>query len=286
MSRSREIVKRINFITSIKQITQAMKMVSASKLSKITNKVNNLNSYLLEFSRIMKMFSDLEYVKINPSTNGNEAKQLIIVLTSDKGMCGAFNSKILKFASTYIDTLPNDSFDILTIGRKGLDFFKKSRAEVIIDKYVNLCERLSLYSISDFVDFLMGYLHNPGGYSSVNIIYNNLGIHNGGEVSNVNLFPSMIPNFNNNVDYRYICEPDKKIIYDELLKPYITISIYNFLLQSSVSENKFRMIAMSKANENADELLKDLKLAYNKSRQSLITREISEIVAGFDSIKY
>jgi F-type H+-transporting ATPase subunit gamma len=285
MSKVREMVMSIRFITSIKKITQAMKMVSAAKLNRLNSKYTHVNEYFYEISRISELLlTNPDDIQNVPIVN----KCLVIVLTSDKGLCGAFNGRVIKGAMSEIAKFENKDIDILPIGRKGFDFFKKRQSNVI-DTYHNLFANLSFSAVSNLVDFLLEAFKN-NVYSVVKIVYNGPKSLYNGDVNIKEFSSSFLHKLDDKPEvFRqgllYIYEPDKATIYNDLLVHLLKIRFYSIFLESNFIENKFRMLAMGKATDNAEELIKNLKIKYNKARQSMITREISEIISGFESIK-
>ena len=292
MANLKEVKNRISSVISTQQITKAMKMVAAAKLRRAQDSIIQMRPYANKLSVILSNVSsgvdhDLEnvYAEQKPVE-----RVLLVVVSSDRGLCGAFNSNVFKGALSlieekYQEQKNNENIYILPIGRKSLDFFKKKDFQ-LIDDYAELFGDLNFDDARKAAEFAMDGFKN-GDYDVVEIIYN--------EFKNVatqilrrEQFLPLIPNDSHaetdvsNLDY--IFEPSKETIVKELIPKSLKIGFYKALLESNASEQGARMTAMDKATENANELLKELKLTYNRTRQAAITKEILEIVGGAEAL--
>lgn len=292
MANLKEVKNRISSVISTQQITKAMKMVAAAKLRRAQDSIIQMRPYANKLSVILSNVSsgvdhDLEnvYAEQKPIE-----RVLLVVVSSDRGLCGAFNSNVFKGALSlieekYQEQKNNENIYILPIGRKALDFFKKKDFQ-LIDDYAELFGDLNFDDARKAAEFAMDGFKN-GDYDVVEIIYN--------EFKNVatqilrrEQFLPLIPNDSHaetdvsNLDY--IFEPSKETIVKELIPKSLKIGFYKALLESNASEQGARMTAMDKATENANELLKELKLTYNRTRQAAITKEILEIVGGAEAL--
>lgn len=295
MANLKEVKNRINSITSTQQITKAMKMVAASKLRRAQDNIIQMRPYAKKLNEILQNVSSGADNIENPYAIERPAeKVLLIPVTSDKGLCGAFNTNVFKSTNTlikekYATLIASGNLEILPIGKKSHDYFKK-RGYTIIGDYFNLFSDLSFSNAKNAAEYVMeSFL--KGRYDVVEIVYN--------EFKNVATQVIQVERFlpvdnkeligkketakpTSNVDYIY--EPSKSYIVEELIPKSLKVQFYKALLESHASEFGARMTAMDKATENAGELLKELKLTYNRTRQAAITKEILEIVAGAEAL--
>ena len=287
MASLKEVKSRILSVNSTQQITKAMKMVAAAKLRRAQDRVIQLRPYSDKLRTILNNLSSssgsdskfLEERKIN--------KALLIVVGSDKGLCGSFNSSVIKFTNQLIDNnykklYENKKLTILPIGNKMFDHYRK-RNFVVLDKFWSILKKSSYNDVVDISNFLMNefILEN---YDKIDIIFN--------EFKNVAVQNTMVSNFlpvnkendDDNNDTNYIFEPNQKDILNKLIPKALNANLFKTILESNASEQGARMTAMSQATDNATELLKELKLSYNRSRQAAITKEILEIVGGAEAL--
>lgn len=282
MSGIKEIKNRIGSVAFTKQITKAMKMVSASKLRRSQNLASPVHFYHEKLKGILgNIYSDIYhsvfdmYVKDRGSDN-----VLLVVLTSDRGLCGSFNSVVLRRAMKYINESSFKSIKILPIGKKGFKFFKKRKFD-IIDEYSNLFNNLNFINSKNVSEHIVSEFKNSN-YDKIEIVYNKYINNMSQKITLKQFLPvndySLVEN---KVDYIY--EPSSSHIGLNLISDYLDIDFYSMTLSSVVSEHASRMISMGKATDNATELLKDLKLVYNRTRQASITKEMLEIVNGAEA---
>jgi len=296
MAGLKEVRVRIASVESTKQITNAMKMVSASKLRKAQNTIVRLRPYEAKMHEILHHIqSKVQDLPLADFAQKREIKKaLIIVITSNKGLCGNFNSSVIKEALSAINNkyfqLNNDGkLDIITIGRKGTDYFRKRKYNVIKDfdsLFLNLTYENTEAVIKPVMDSYMG-----GQYDVVDIIYNKFKNASVQILSNECFLPVETESFattdkkksKSDVDYLY--EPDKLEIVSHLIPKILKLRFHRAILDSNAAEHGARMTAMHKATDNATELIKSLRLYYNKVRQATITKEILEIVGGAEALK-
>ena len=288
MASLKEVKSRILSVNSTQQITKAMKMVAAAKLRRAQDRVIQLRPYSDKLRTILNNLSSssgsnsklLEERKIN--------KVLLIVVGSDKGLCGSFNSSVIKCTNQLIESnykkhYENKKLTILPIGKKMFDHYKK-RNFLILDKFWSILKKSSYDDVADISNFLMNefILEN---YDKIDIIFN--------EFKNVAVQNTMTSTFlpvneenddKDKNDTNYIFEPNQKDILNKLIPKALTSNLFKTILESNASEQGARMTAMSQATDNATELLKELKLSYNRSRQAAITKEILEIVGGAEAL--
>jgi F-type H+-transporting ATPase subunit gamma len=292
MANLKEVKSRIGSVTSTQQITKAMKMVAAAKLRRAQDAITQLRPYAEKLSEILQNLSsanqegtDNVYGEQRPVN-----KVLIVAVTSDKGLAGAFNTNIMRrirpmLENEYKDQLQQGNVEILPIGKKANDYYKKREVK-LQPQFANLFSDLNFDEARKVAEFAMnGFVE--GTYDKVIVVYNEFKNVATQIVRAEQLLP-ILPAENEEetkaVATDYIYEPSREEIVKELIPKSIKIQFYKALLDSNASEHGARMTAMDKATENAGELLKDLKLVYNRTRQAAITTEILEIVAGAEAL--
>ncbi len=290
----KEVRIRIASVKSTQQITSAMKMVAASKLRRAQNAILKMRPYAAKLKEILQNLSaSIESSGDNPYTQQRKpVKVLIIVLTSNRGLCGAFNSNIIKAALQCIAEKYQQSFDsgnlsVMTIGRKGSEFFAKRNFN-LVSTHDSLYDALTWDNASAIAEGLMKSFAD-GQYDRIEVVYNQFRNAALQKITVEQFLPIEPPKADtsapqqNQVDY--IFEPSKEEIVNELIPKSLKIQFYKALLDSYASEHGARMTAMHQATDNARDLLRDLNLAYNKARQASITKEILEIVSGAEALK-
>jgi F-type H+-transporting ATPase subunit gamma len=288
----KEVRIRIASVKSTQQITSAMKMVSASKLKRAQNAIVKMRPYSGKLKEILEnLCSNQANVESVYSKEKKINKILIIAITSNRGLCGAFNANVVKTVvnqihSKYIDLFKNGNVDIICIGKKGADFLVKRKYNVI-ETHTQIFDSLTFENASPIAEFVMK-VFAQGKYDRVDVVYNqfkNAGV----QILTTEQFLPIVQSKPTKDKARllpdYIFEPGKAQIISELIPKSLKIQFYKILLDSFASEHGARMTAMHKATDNADNLLKELKLSYNKARQASITKEILEIVGGAEALK-
>ena len=285
MPNIKEVKNRIGSVKSTQQLTKAMKMVAAAKLKKAQDKVTELRPYSNKLNEIL---SNLSGSINNRLFEKRKVKNtLIIVVASDKGLCGSFNSNIFKLFNSIAEekNLNPNSTIIMPIGKKANDFFKKKNFK-LIDEFWTTLNGFSYSDASRIFDYVhKEYISN--NIDQVHIIYN--------EFKNVAVQKSVIEKFlpieeslsedeSSSVNNNYLFEPNKSDIANSLIPQTLKTQILKSVFESNASEQGSRMTAMSQATDNAGELLKELKLTYNRTRQAAITKEILEIVGGAEAL--
>jgi F-type H+-transporting ATPase subunit gamma len=289
----KEVKNRISSVVSTQQITKAMKMVAAAKLRKSQDKITQMRPYALKLDAILK---NLTAAQISGDGDNwysqvrEEKKILIVAISSDRGLCGSFNSSVFKGVLRLVQEKYQQQFNkgnvvILPIGRKAFEFFSKRKFQTL-DNYTGLIGRLSFQEVSPAADFIMSAFR-AGKFDKVEVVYN--------EFKNIAtqilrteqflpvIFKTDTKTKSNPIDYIY--QPSQEEIIAELIPNSLKVQLFKSLLDSNAAENGARMTAMDKATENAGELLKELRLSYNRSRQAAITKEILEIVGGAEALK-
>ena len=278
----KEVKNRIGSVKSTQQLTKAMKMVAAAKLKKAQDKVLQLRPYSKKLNEILSNLSDS--INNDLFIQRKVSKILVVIVSSDKGLCGSFNSSLIKeFHSFCNRNSGSNSITVLPIGKKAYDFFKKSEYELILDYWEDL-NGFSYEKSSTICDFIINSFIESK-FDKVTIIYN--------EFKNVAVQKTVSENFlpvsqendsQDSANNNYIFEPEKNKIIDNLIPQTLKTQLLKSVLESNASEQGSRMTAMSQATDNAGELLKELKLTYNRTRQAAITKEILEIVGGAEAL--
>ncbi len=296
MATLREIRRRISGVKSTQKITKAMKMVAAAKLRRAQEALVSTRPYARKMNELLQHLVTKIDPSIHPLLKEREIKRVVVVVVSgDRGMCGAFNSNIMKAAIDHIQTSyahllnkPN-AVRIVTIGKKATDFFSKQKY-TLYAKHTGLFGNLHIGSARTIVQQLVDdYL--KGEFDKVEVIYNEFKSVIQQRIVREQLLPIPPEHLTKSKDLRtlaqvdYIYEPSSSDIMNVLLPKHLNFQMWRVLLESSTSEEGARMTAMSNATENAKELIHDLTLSYNKARQASITKELLEIVSGAEALK-
>ena len=284
MANLKEIRNRIASVSSTMQITSAMKMVSAAKLKKAQDAITAMRPYSDKLTELIQNLSgSIDGDIPNPYTQERPVKKvLLIAITSNRGLCGGFNSNIIKAVNQYIAQNPQLEIDLITLGKKGDDILSKS--VTIRTNNNTIFDDLTFANTSSIAqDFMDAFADNR--YDKVEVIYNRFKNAATQIVTTETLLPIVADaqeESSSGVDY--IFEPTQEEIVNELLPKSIKMQLFKALRDSFASEHGARMTAMHKATDNATELRDQLKLTYNKARQAAITNEILEIVGGAEAL--
>jgi F-type H+-transporting ATPase subunit gamma len=288
----RDIRKRLKAIQNTKKITAAMKMVAAAKLRKVQDRMLNFRPYAIKMDSVLSDLAKVAEREIHPLLALRPRKTVeVIVLTSDRGLCGAFNTNILKVSANYINGLKKEGLEISlgTVGRKARDYFR--RRNVPIRKlWIGLSGKLKYSDAQDIANDLIENYKNETT-DEVIIIYNEFKSLILQKIFIMKLFPigSIEPEEGQakepllSGDFLY--EPSKEAIFETLLPKHIEIQIYRALLESQAAEEAARMTAMENATKNCGELIDKVTLLANKVRQAGITKELMDIVGGVEALK-
>lgn len=284
---------RINSVKSTRQITSAMKMVAAAKLRKAQDKIVRLRPYTGKLNEILvdltKSLSESEEDNIYGRKSDPE-KILIVVVTSNRGLCGSFNSSIIReirrlIEEDYYEQFRKNNLWFVAVGKKGHDFLKKQRLN-ILEEANDLLNNLTFEKTVPLSAGIMDHFVS-GRFDRVRIVYNQFKNAAVQILTNESFLPvESLPgekNGHNAMDYIY--EPTRKEIIRDLIPRTLKIQFYKAVLDSFVAEHGARMTAMHKATDNATELIRELTLQYNKARQAAITNQILEVVTGAEALK-
>ncbi|GAB3807707.1 ATP synthase F1 subunit gamma [Spirosoma humi] len=294
MASLKEVRARISSINSTQQITKAMKMVAAAKLRRAQDNITQLRPYAQKLSQMLGTVSaGAETASENPYKQARPIERvLLIVVTSDRGLCGAFNTNVVKGALTVMDEkysaqARSGNVEIMAIGKKGAEAFQR-RGFKVNTAHVDAFSSLSFATVRTAAEEAMEGFAN-GRYDVVEVIYNEFKNAAMQIVRTEQMLPIVsaeTPGASGTpaAAVNYIFEPSEVEIITELIPKTIKIQLYKAVLDSNASEHGARMTAMDKATENAGELLKELRLVYNRTRQAAITTEILEIVGGAEAL--
>ncbi|MCL5238686.1 MAG: ATP synthase F1 subunit gamma [Nitrospirae bacterium] len=285
----KEIRKRIGSVKSTKQITKAMKMVAAAKFRKAQTRIIELRPYADKMNAVLSSLAKTvetghPLLEVRPRN-----KVEILVLTSDKGLCGAFNTNIMKAASKLIKEVRAGGIEasVSSIGKKGTDLFKR-RGLALRRSWVGISGRVSYLNAKEITnDIIENYTNET--FDEVVLVYNEFKSALVQRVSVVRLLP-LAPVGSETEESReeaadFLYEPSQQAIFDNLLPKNLEIQIFRALLESQASEEAARMTSMENATKAADDMIGSLTLQYNKARQASITKELMDIVGGVEALK-
>ena len=285
MANLKEIKRRIQSVKSTQQITKAMKLVSASKLRKAQESILKARPYAIRLMDVMNHLSARCNKDLHPLLADREGKKiLLLVITSDRGLCGAFNSNIIRMAQQVLQKNPGREFFLIPAGKKANDFFR-SREHKILQHYVGWTRDFDYLKAAEIGDIL-SELFIKKAVDKIYMVYNEFKSVMAQEVILEQLLP-IVPEAVDEPGYKvdYIYEPDEEAILNDLLKRYMSVEVYRAFLESSASEHGARMTAMDNATRNAGEMIETLTLFYNRTRQAYITKELIEVVNGAEALR-
>lgn len=291
MASLKEVRARISSINSTQQITKAMKMVAAAKLRRAQDNITQLRPYAQKLSQMLGTVSaGAETAAESPySQQRTIDRVLLIVITSDRGLCGAFNANAVKGALTlisdkYAAQARSGNVEIMAIGKKGGEVFQRRGFKVNV-AHVDTFSSLSFTTVRAAAeDAMQSFVE--GRYDVVEVVYNefrNAAVQIIRAEQLLPIIPAESPAGSAN-SINYVFEPSEEQIVTELIPKTIKTQLYKAVLDSNAAEHGARMTAMDKATDNAGELLKELRLVYNRTRQAAITKEILEIVGGAEAL--
>ncbi|RXR33588.1 ATP synthase F1 subunit gamma [Flavobacterium piscinae] len=284
MANLKEIRNRISSVQSTMQITSAMKMVSAAKLKKAQDAITAMRPYAEKLTEILQSLSASMEGEIGGEfTAQREVKKVLIVaITSNRGLCGAFNSNVIKQVKAVADSYTGKKVDVLAIGKKGNDVLGKNYS--VIANKSEVFDALTFENVAAISELLTEKFIS-GDYDKIEIVYNQFK-NAATQIVQTEQFLPLAPVVGAaTASSDYIFEPSKEEIVLTLIPKSLKTQLYKAIRDSFASEHGARMTAMHKATDNATELRNQLKLTYNKARQAAITNEILEIVGGAEALK-
>ncbi len=288
MAALKDIKRKITAVAKTKQITKAMNMVAASKFKAAQTRMENFRPYAAKFMDVLSSLA----LRVSPDTHPllavREPKRIrVICMTSDRGLCGGFNTNLIKATERFIASKVKEGKEValIPVGRKGRDFFRKKikvlneRADVFGKFDISLAVQISRDVIPPFV---------REEYDELYLVYNEFRNVSVQRPAVVRLFP--LPSIgqdedvdpNKRIDYIY--EPSDEVLLEKLLPMYVRVLIFRALVETSAGENGARMAAMDNATRNCEEMIRSLSLKYNKARQAAITAELMDIVGGTEAL--
>ncbi|SNR24944.1 ATP synthase F1 subcomplex gamma subunit [Maribacter sedimenticola] len=284
MANLKEIRNRISSVSSTMQITSAMKMVSAAKLKKAQDAITAMRPYADKLTELLQNLSaSLEGDSGSVYADNRLVKKVLVVsITSNRGLCGAFNTNILKQSVHLAENVhQGKDVDFVAVGKKANDYLGK-RYNVIAN-YSGVYDDLNFDNVADIAEHLME-LFTKGAYDRIEIVYNKFKNAATQIIMTEQFLPIVPLEIEGNVSADYTFEPSKVEIIEQLIPKSLKTQLYKGIRDSFASEHGARMTAMHKATDNATELRDQLKLTYNKARQAAITNEILEIVGGAEAL--
>jgi len=286
MAGLKEVRERIKSVKSTQQITKAMKLVSAAKLKKATSAITQMRPYAEKLQEVMNNIlatTDMSELSLGLNESRPVNRVLVVIFTSDRGLCGGFNSNLIKSANRllkekYAD-IAKSNITLLPIGKKAYDAFKRSGYD-LNDEFYGLFTSLSFENSSKIAQFIVSSFLSKD-YDKVEVVYSKFKNAAVQEFKAEEFLPIAKANSASGANKTdYIFEPNKAQLLEELLPKIIKTTFYRYALDNNASEHGARMVAMDSATNNASDLIKRLEIDYNKARQASITNQILEIVGG------
>jgi F-type H+-transporting ATPase subunit gamma len=288
MAALKDIRRKIVGVKKTKQITRAMNMVAASKLKAAQSRMENFRPYAMKFMDVLSSLALRVDTETHPLLAIREPKRIrVICMTSDRGLCGGFNTNLIKATERFIrdKTREGKEIELITVGRKGRDYFRKKLK--IVNEWPDVFGKFDITLAVKISDQVIPSFKREE-YDELYVIYNefrNIAVQ---RPSVVRLFPLPPIGKDEDVDPNaridYIYEPSDEVLLDKLLTMYIHVLVFRALLETSAGENGARMVAMDNATKNCEEMIQSLTLKMNKARQSAITAELMDIVGGTEAL--
>ncbi|CUM76152.1 MULTISPECIES: ATP synthase F1 subunit gamma [Turicibacter] len=280
----RDIKDKINSTQNTSQITKAMQMVSAAKLTKSEAKTKNYHHYMETLEDMVRNISSSSSMSHHPFFKSKSEANCTgyLVITSDRGLAGGYNSNVLKLLQQQIDSKPSDQSKLYMIGSKGFDYAKRSNL-VVENEFVFVPDDIVYQDIKPVVDKVIGD-YMAGVISEVVVVYN----HYVSKIAQEPMTKQILPLESKKAEKskaQYSFEPKEEDVINAILPKYLEGTIYGVAITAKLSEHASRMNAMQNATDNAVEIIKNLQLVYNRARQAAITQEITEIVGGASALE-
>ncbi|MAE73505.1 MAG: ATP synthase F1 subunit gamma [Bdellovibrionaceae bacterium] len=292
MPNLKDIRNRIDSVKNTQKITKALKMVSAAKLRRAQQNITSLRPYakgLLTVIADIAATHRIEHPLLAQPEGGDQKKNvLLVVLTSDRGLCGGFNSSVIKYTQKYLDNnnAETEKLDVLFIGKKGADFFKRRDLKGV-KTITNLEKDISYDMAADIASDLIEHFET-GDYDEIRLVYNEFKSAIQQDVTIETLLPVDVSSASLSEESSFstdlIFEPSPEKIIDEMLEKHFAVQVYRCMSESLASEHGARMSAMENATNNASDMIRNLTLTYNKLRQASITTELIEITSGAEAL--
>jgi F-type H+-transporting ATPase subunit gamma len=285
----RDIRRKISSVKKTQQITRAMQMVSAAKLQRAQERLMASRPYADKLAEVISRLA----LRADPQRHSllqrrEGPKTLVVIVTADRGLCGAFNSNVLRAAATLMGAHPEWTSTLIVVGRKARDFFRRRPQYRVTSHHVDVFGRQISFGVAQDLakELVAAYTSSAEPVDRVLLLYNEFVSALRQRTVTTPLLPIPLPPASaEEVVYDYIYEPSMNEILRELLPRYLEILLFRALLETSAAEHAARMTAMRAATDNAGELIRQLTLFYNKTRQAAITKEILEVVSGAEALK-
>jgi len=285
MANLKDIRNRIKSVKSIQQVTGAMKMVAAAKMRRAQENMEKSRPYSNRLAELLNMLIPEIDRSLMPELNVREVKNtLFVVVTADRGMAGAFNTNVLREAHKAIDKAGQKNSEIICIGKKSVGYFKNRNYPIAVE-YIDFWNDLGYsYAMKIGDEIISQYIN--GEVDQVQVVYNRFVNVARQEIRNETFLPMSYDSETKDSDYNpeRLFEPSKEAVVKTIIPRYLNTQMWQFLLESNASEQAARMLAMENATSNANDMIKDLKLQFNKARQTAITTEMLEIVSGAEAL--
>ncbi len=283
MANLKDIRKRIGTIESIKQVTRAMKLVAAAKLRRAQINMEQARPYAGRIHGVLNhILPDIDRTTHDLLTMRPAQQKAFIIITSDRGLCGSFNTNILRQAESIIKTAGKENSKLICIGRKGYEYFGK-RGYDVVEHYADFWNELNFSHATTMARAITDrYL--AGEFDDVRVIFNEFKNVAQQEIVEYHYLPLVLEEDAEEVNADYLFEPSKDEVVKSLIPRHLNIQMWRFLLESNAAEQAARMTSMEAATNNAGDLIDRLRLEYNKARQAAITTEILEVVSGAEAL--
>jgi F-type H+-transporting ATPase subunit gamma len=284
-----DLRRRIRSVKNIQQITRAMKMVAAAKLRRSQDKILQTRPYALELQRVIRNLAGATsggeaahpLLAARAAAAGEEKKVLLAVVTGDKGLCGSFNTNVLRRAERERKAL--GELDLLLLGRRGADYYARRRVSVRA-AHRSLFSNVTYEAAQEIAaDVIKAF--TEGEYDAVHLVYNQFVSVLRQNLTVEQLLPVSADESETATVVDYLFEPSPEAILEDLLPRFVTFQVYRVLLESQAAEHGARMTAMDSSTKNAGEVIDKLSLLYNRSRQAAITKELIEVVSGANALE-
>lgn len=283
MAGTSDIKRKIASVKNTQKITKAMKMVSAAKMRRAQDAMVATRPFAHKITEMVHDVARRANPELHPFLAGNENKETIglIVVTSDRGLCGAFNNNVIKSMTRFAEENKGKKLKLVCVGKKAFEFSRRRELE-ILEKYVDFAGKVLFSDAVNISDVVVGQFHE-NGIGDVYVLYNEFKSTSSQIPVIEKLLPLSIENTGEQL-IEYIYEPEPEMLLSELMPRYVRYKIFQALLESTAGEHGSRMMAMDNASRNASDMIGKLTLTYNKARQAAITNEILDIVNGAEAL--
>ncbi|WP_408955193.1 ATP synthase F1 subunit gamma [Natroniella sp. ANB-PHB2] len=284
MKSMRDIKRQIASVKNTKKITKAMKLVAAAKLRRLQERAENAKPFFEKTRKTLVNVTSKIDNRLHPLLEERDVKKVCyFLITGDRGLAGPYNNRVIKKVETSIQA-DNQENNLVTIGKKGRDYFRRQDVE-IISEYLELDDSPTFHNAANFAQEIID-LYRQEVFDEIYLVYTDFKSVISQEVKKIKLLPVDPDDIEpEDAGTRYLYEPSAGEVLSVVLPQYIKNILFSALLQSKASEFASRMTAMDSATENAEEMIEDLTLSYNRARQAAITQELSEIVGGAEALE-